>query len=81
MIMAFLTYTLNVYPQGIQINRMVDPLVKCIMEGASPTSWPAAEILATVNGYKQPEEKESYYIKDEWQSVEPPKGFLRIISV
>lgn len=79
--MAFLTYTLNVYPQGIQLNQMVDPLVKCIMEGTSPTPWPAAETLAAISRYKQQEEKECYYIKDKWQSVEPPKGFVQIISV
>jgi hypothetical protein len=81
MILALLTYTSNVYPQGIQTSRMVDPLVGSIMQGASSTSWPGAEILAAINGYKQEEEKECYYRTDEWQPVEPPKGFVRIISV
>jgi hypothetical protein len=81
MILALLTYTSNVYPQGIQTSRMVDPLVGSIMQGASFTSWPGAEILAAINGYKQEEEKGCYYRTDEWQPVEPLKGFVRIISV
>jgi hypothetical protein len=81
MIIALVTYTLNVYPQGVQINRMVDPLVECIMGGATSTSWPEGEILDAFNGYKQKEEKECYCAKDEWQPVDHPKGFIRIISV
>jgi hypothetical protein len=51
------------------------------MQGASFTSWPGAETLADIDGYKQEQEKEYYYRIDEWQPVEPPKGFVRIISV
>jgi hypothetical protein len=81
MIVALVTYTVNVYPRGIQVNRMVEPLVESIMEGASSTSWPGAELLAVIDRYKQEEEKECYYMKDEWQVVDPPKGFVRVLLV
>jgi hypothetical protein len=81
MMLALVTYTVNVYPQGIQINRMVEPLVESIMEGALSTSWPGAEVLDIIDKYKQKEEKECYYLKDEWQFVDPPKGFVRVLSV
>jgi hypothetical protein len=77
-----LVYILNIYPQGIKINQMLEPLIKCFMEGTSLyTSWSVAEVLAAINGYKQQDEKECHHFKDKWQLVEPPKGFVRIISV
>ncbi|KAF2179326.1 hypothetical protein K469DRAFT_716324 [Zopfia rhizophila CBS 207.26] len=51
------------------------------MEGASPSTWPAAETLAAINGYKQQKKKERYDEKDEWQAVTPPKTFVRLISM
>ena len=80
--MAFLTYMLNAYPRGIQINQTVDPLVKCVMEGGSPYSFRLeTEIVDAINRYKQQDEKESYDAINEWTSVEPPKGFIQIITV
>jgi hypothetical protein len=52
-----------------------------MMEGASPSTWPAAETLAAIDGYKQQKEKECNDEKDEWQPVEPPKHFVRLISM
>jgi len=78
---ALVTYAVNVYPQGIQINRMVEPLVESITEGASSKSWPGAEVVDVIDQYKQKEEKECYYMKDEWQFIDPPKGFVRVLSV
>jgi len=80
--MALLTYTLNVYPQCIQIIQIVDPFVKCIMEGAlTPISWPVIEISTAFERYKQQDEKECYLFNNKWKLVEPPKGFIRIISI
>jgi hypothetical protein len=56
--MALLTYILNVYPQGVQANRIADSFVQSMIEGASLPTWPAAETLAAINGYKQQKEKE-----------------------
>ena len=81
MMVALVTYAVNVYPQGIQINRMVEPLVESIVEGVSSTSWPGAELLAIIDRYKQEEEKECYYREDKWQFVDPPKGFVRVLLV
>ena len=75
MIMALLTYILNVYPQGVQANQKANRFVQCIMEGARPSTWPAAETLAVINGYSQEKEKE-FYEKDEWQLLAPPMTFL-----
>ncbi|KAH7108865.1 hypothetical protein B0J11DRAFT_240598 [Dendryphion nanum] len=52
MILALLIYILHVYPQGVQVNHMADPFVRCMMEGASPSTWPAAETLAAMDIYK-----------------------------
>jgi hypothetical protein len=85
MITALLTYTLRVYPQGVQTNQMVDPLVERIIKGASSTSWPVAETLAAIDGYKQQEEKDRHYMDDkmddEWQYVEFPKGFVQVFQL
>ena len=80
MIIALLTYILNVYPQGIQASRLADPFVQCMIEGALSSTWPAAETLAAINGYKLEKEKECYE-KDEWQPVAPPKTFIRLLSM
>ena len=61
--------------------QIVDPLVKCIMEGALPSSWPEVDALDAIDRYSQKEEKERNYVKNKWQSVELPKGFVRIVSV
>lgn len=81
MILALLTYILNVYPRGVQVNRMADPFIQCMMEGASPPTWPAAESLAAMGEYKQQMEKECYDEKDEWQPVALPTRFVPLISM
>jgi hypothetical protein len=81
MLLALVTYTVNVYPYGIQINRSAEPLIESIMEGASSTSWPGAEVLDVLDGYKQKDEKDCYYMRDEWRFVDPPKGFVQVLSV
>ncbi|KAF2174782.1 hypothetical protein K469DRAFT_704390, partial [Zopfia rhizophila CBS 207.26] len=65
----------------VRANRMADPFIQYMMEGASPSTWPAAETLAAIDGYKQQKEKERYDEKDEWQPVTPPKTFVRLISM
>jgi len=80
--MALLTYIINVYPKGISIHRLVDPLVRSIMEeDCLPASWPTFETLTALNGYKQQEEKESRRLEDEWHNLEPPKGFVKVVSL
>lgn len=81
MIVALVTYIVNMYPQGIQINRTIGPLVESIMGGAPSTSWPGAEVLTVIDGYKQNEEKECYHMEHEWEFVDPPKGFVRVLSI
>jgi hypothetical protein len=76
MLLALVTYTVNVYPNGIQINRKLEPLVESIMEGASSTSWSGAEALDDIDRYQQREEKECYNTKDKWQFVEPIHGHI-----
>lgn len=78
MIQALLTYILNVYPQGVQISRMVDPFVYCIMTGALSPVWPTADTLAAINEYEQQKEKECYAEKDQWQPIVPPKNLCRL---
>jgi hypothetical protein len=81
MLLALVTYTVNVYPYGIQINRKLKPLVETMMEGALSTSWSGAEALDIIDRYKQEEEKECYYTKEKWQFVEPLKGFVPVLLV
>jgi hypothetical protein len=81
MLLALVTYTVNVYPYGIQINQKLTPLVETMMEGASSTSWSGAEALDIIDRYKQEEEKECYHTKDKWQFVELPQGFVPVLSV
>jgi hypothetical protein len=81
MLLALVTYTVNVYPYRIQINRKLEPLVQSIIEGASSTSWSGAEALDVIDRYKQTVEKECYNTKDKWQFVELPKGFVRVLLV
>lgn len=76
-----MTYIVNLYPQGIQINRIAGALVESIMEGAPSTSWPESEVLTVVEGYRQKDEKECYHMEHEWRFVEPPRGFIRVLSL
>jgi hypothetical protein len=79
MILALLTYVLDVYPQGIRISRKLDPFVKCIIDGASPlSSSPAVDTLSEIDRYKQEEEKKRYEFKDEWQPIVIPECFSQI---
>lgn len=77
--MALLTYILNVYPQGVQVSRMVDPFVRCMMKGAPSPTWPTAETLAAINEYEQKKEQDCHTEKDEWQPAAPPKSFVPLI--
>jgi hypothetical protein len=80
MIAALLTYIFNAYPQGIRISRMLDPLVQCLIAGASPPSpWLKPEILSAIDGYTQMEEKERFNFGEDWQFVEFPEGFVQIV--
>ncbi|KAJ6280800.1 hypothetical protein J3E71DRAFT_241095 [Bipolaris maydis] len=81
MIVALVTYVVNVYPQGIQINRIAGPLVESIMKGTPSSSWPGEEVLNVVEGYRQKDEKDSYHMEHGWQFVEPPRGFIRVLSL
>ncbi|KAF2175753.1 hypothetical protein K469DRAFT_53257 [Zopfia rhizophila CBS 207.26] len=81
-LMILLTYLLHGYPKGIQISRMVDPLVKCIIEGGMPiTCSLAADTASDINEYRQEDEKSCPQLKDNWQPVEQPGNFVRVISV
>jgi len=80
MIAALLTYILNAYPQGIRISRLLDSLVQSLIEGAPPPSpWLKPETLSAIGGYTQTEEKEIFNFGEDWQFIEFPKGFVRIV--
>jgi len=78
--MVLLTYLLNAYPRGVRVSRMVDPLVRSIMEGAVPYSF-AAHAASSLNTYSQADETSAAEFKGEWQSVNQPACFVSVFSV
>ena len=80
MVAAFLTYTLNVYPQGGEINRKLDSFVKDMMSATlSPFSGPTADILSEIDRYKQEKERDCYEFGDKWQPMKIPKRFFCLL--
>lgn len=80
--MILLTYLLHAYPKGISASRTVDPLVKSIMEGAVPLTYPlAGQTVSRLDGYSQENEKAIAELKDEWHLVNRPDKAMRVISV
>ena len=64
--MILLTYLLHAYPKGINASRMVDPLVKSIMEETVPLTSPlAAQTTSRLDGYSQENEKAIAKLKGE----------------
>lgn len=80
--MILLTYLLHAYPKGIRASRTVDPLVKSIMEGVVPLTYPlAAQTASRLNRYSQENEKATAELKGEWHLVNRPDKVMRVISV
>jgi hypothetical protein len=80
MITALLTYIVNAYPQGVNLSRTLDSLVRCLIEGRPPPSpWLCEAILTTITKYTQDAEKESYTFRENWQLLEVLDGFVQIL--
>jgi len=77
---ALLTYILNVYPEGSQLSRKLDPFVRSIIQGVSPPLWPTAACLDILSPYRQKNEKgDATDLCKEWLRVEVHTGFYRIL--
>ena len=73
MIQAFLCYVLSVYPRGIKICKLMDPLAQHIIKGGPFNDyWPDAGTLEKLGSYWHIEEKERSGFKENWVSVETP---------
>lgn len=80
--MILLTYLLHAYPEGIKASRMVDPLVKSIMEDVMPLIYPlVAKVTKRLETYSQEDEKSTANLKGEWHSVNRPDKVMNVILV
>jgi len=78
MMEALLTYILNAYPKGVQISRIFDDLVDCLIQGSSPSSlWLTDEVLNSLQDYEQAHEMECCESKVDWKPAEFPKSLPR----
>ena len=81
-LIILLTYLSHAYPKGISASRMVDTLVKSIIEGAVLLTYPLAEkATSRLYGYTQEKEKAVAELKGEWDLVDRPDKVMRVISV
>lgn len=77
-----LTYLLHAYPKDISASRMVDLLVKSIMEDIMLITFPlAAKATNRLETYSQEEEKSTANLKGEWHPVNRPDKVMSVISV
>jgi hypothetical protein len=71
MIKALLCYIVNVYPEGVKLCKLLDPLSQHIMKGGTYNDlWSDSTILEKLESYAQMEEKEGSDFNQNWISVE-----------
>jgi hypothetical protein len=72
MIQAFIYYVANIYPQGVNICRLLDRLSQGIILGESSSCyWPDEDILKSLDIYCQTEEKDlGRVLKNGWDSID-----------
>jgi hypothetical protein len=74
MIQALLCYIVNVYPEGVKLCRLLDPLSQHIMKGGTCNDYrPDSNTLEKIGSYGQTEEKDGDFMED-WVSVETSPG-------
>lgn len=70
-LLSLVSYIVNVYPEGVQLCKLLDPLSQHIMRGgACSDHWPDSTILEKLGSYVQTEEKENSDFNENWVSVE-----------
>jgi len=80
MIQAFLCYVLSVYPRGIKICKLMDPLAQYIIKGWPFNDyWPDSGTLEKLGSYMQIEEKERSGFKGNWVSVEATVSLMSTV--
>jgi hypothetical protein len=71
MINAFIHYVANVYPEGINACKLLDPLARCIAHGKPATNcWPDEESLQKLDDYCQQEERDQDSLQQEWSFMD-----------
>jgi hypothetical protein len=71
MVKALLFYIVNVYPAGVKLCKLLDPLSQHIMKGGMYNDhWPDSTITEKLESYVQIEEKEGSDFNENWVSVE-----------
>jgi hypothetical protein len=79
MVEALLTYIANAYPRAVQICGMLDSMSECIMRGDLLTGYlPGQDTLSVINEYEQSEEKRTYELKERFQLISVPSGFIKL---
>jgi hypothetical protein len=69
MIKALLCYIVNVYPEGVNLCKLLDPLSQHIMKGGTCNLWPDSTALEKLGSYVQSEEKEGSEFNQDWVSI------------
>jgi hypothetical protein len=71
MIKALLSYIVNVYPEGVKLCKLLDPLSQYIMNGGTCYDrWLDSTLSEKLSSYVQTEEKEESDFNKDWVSVE-----------
>ena len=76
---ALITYIRNVYPQGSQLGRELDPFVLSIIRGVPAIVWPTAALLSTLSSYNQQDERFNLDFSEDWQRTDLPNEFYSIL--
>jgi hypothetical protein len=76
---ALVCYIVNVYPEGVKLCKLLDPLSRDIMKGGTGKDYLLDSTPGKFRSYVQAEEKERSDFRESWVSVESSFGSIGVL--